>query len=134
MHIEQKIATQKILLLVGFFTLLSCIGFLFKLPPIFRSIDKEMHFLFYFFSSAFLNFLLVNGKVKKHLLVLVILGSFGYLIELLQEFSNTFFKKRIHGNFDIIDIKYNLIGLLLFSMLWFFYYVLARITKINNEI
>lgn len=37
-------------------------------------------------------------------------------------------------NFDIIDVKYNLKGLFLFSMLWFFYYVLARLTKINNEI
>lgn len=130
MHIEQKIATQKILLIVSFFTLVSCIGFLFKLPPIFRSIDKEMHFLFYFFSAAFLNFLFVNGKVIKHLVMLFLLGGFGYLIEIFQEFSNKFFKNRINGNFDIQDIEYNLKGLLLFSMLWFFYYIIVRILKI----
>lgn len=129
MKTDQKIPTQITFLTVSIFALLSVIGFLFKLPPVFRSIDKEMHFLFYFFSAAFLNFLLVNGKVIKHLVMLILLGGFGYLIEIFQEFSNTFFKKRIHGNFDIIDIKYNVQGLLLFSLLWFFYYALAKITK-----
>lgn len=123
LSLSQKIA------ITSAFALLSIIGLMLKLPVIFRSVDKEMHFLFYFFSAAFLNFLFVNGKVIKHLVMLILLGGFGYLIEIFQEFSNTFFKKRIHGNFDIIDIKYNVQGLLLFSLLWFFYYALAKITK-----
>jgi hypothetical protein len=124
LSLSQKIA------ITSAFALLSIIGLMLKLPVIFRSIDKEMHFLFYFFSAAFLNFLFVNGKVIKHLVILILLGGFGYLIEIFQEFSNKFFKKRIHGNFDIQDIEYNLKGLLLFSMLWFFYYIIVRILKI----
>jgi len=134
MYQPLNITPTKKIIIITIFALISVIGLMIKLPPIFRTIDKEMHFLFYFFSAAFLNFLFTNGKVIKHLVIIIFLGGFGYLIELLQEFSNTFFKKRIHGNFDIIDVKYNLKGLFLFSMLWFFYYVLARLTKINNEI
>ncbi len=134
MYQPLNIAPTKKIVTVTIFALISVIGLMIKLPSIFRTIDKEMHFLFYFFSAAFLNFLFTNGKVIKHLVIFIFLGGFGYLIELFQEFSNTFFKKRIHGNFDIIGVKYNLKGLLLFSMLWFFYYVLVRLTKINNEI
>jgi len=111
--------TKKIVI-VTFFGLFSIIGLMTKLPPIFRTIDKEMHFLFYFFGAAFLNLLFGNGKFFPHLIIFAFLLCFGFVIEHAQEYSNKFFSKRIHGNYDSEDIKYNLMGLVLFSSLWVF--------------
>jgi hypothetical protein len=115
-----NIPTSRKVLILTFFLLVSIIGLMIKLPPIFRSIDKEMHFLFFFFSAAFLNVLFGNGKVVPHIVIFIALLFFGYFIEHAQEFSNRFFAKRIHGNFDPEDLKYNIMGLSLFSVLWFF--------------
>lgn len=108
---------------IGILTLflgVNCLGLMVKLPPLFRNIDKEMHFLFFFFSAAFVNVLFGNGKVVPHVVIFIALLFFGYFIEHAQEFSNRFFAKRIHGNFDPGDLKYNVMGLTLFSVLWFF--------------
>jgi hypothetical protein len=115
-----NIPTSRKVLILTFFLLVSIIGLMIKLPPIFRSIDKEMHFLFFFFSAAFVNVLFGNGKVVPHVVIFIALLFFGYFIEHAQEFSNRFFAKRIHGNFDPEDLKYNIMGLSLFSVLWFF--------------
>jgi hypothetical protein len=125
---------SKKIVIVTIFTLVSVIGLMIKLPPIFRTIDKEMHFLFYFFSAAFLNLLFGNGKFLRHVLIFAFLLCFGYFIEHAQEYSNRFFSKRIHGNYDFADIKYNIMGLVLFSSLWIFSVVSHRIftTRLIN--
>ena len=51
------------------------------------------------------------------------------LIEFSQEYSNTLVNKRIHGRFNPVDLKYNLIGLTCFSVLWFTYYIIMQINK-----
>lgn len=93
-------------------------GFMIKLPSGFRHIDKELHSLFYFLAAAFFNLLFVKKSFIKHVVVFVLLYLFGAGIELAQEYSNRFFRNRIHGRYDPEDVQANLTGLLAFSAVW----------------
>jgi general stress protein CsbA len=99
----------------------SVVGFMIKLPRGFRHFDKELHAAFYFLAAAFLNVLFTNGKITRHILIFVILYLFSISIEYAQEYSNKFFRVRIHGRFDPEDLKYNLRGLIAYSLLWISY-------------
>ena len=91
----------------------SIIGFMIKLPKLFQPYGFQLHAIFYFFAT----FLLGMMYPKKWLLISICLLLFGVGIEIAQEFSNKITirlgGKAIHGNFDIHDIKYNVVGLLL---------------------
>jgi hypothetical protein len=101
--------------------ILSVVGFMMKLPSAFRHYDKELHAAFYFFAAGFLNVLFTNGKFTRHILIFVVLYVFSVSIEHAQEYSNRFFHTRIHGRYDPEDIKYNLRGLIAYSVLWILY-------------
>jgi hypothetical protein len=92
-----------------------------KLPSAFRHFDKELHAAFYFIAAGFLNILFTNGKFTRHILIFVALYIFSISIEYAQEYSNRFFHVRIHGRYDPEDVKYNLRGLIAFSLLWILY-------------
>jgi hypothetical protein len=109
--------------------LVSVYGFMIKLPREFRHIDKELHTAFYFFAAAFLNILFTNGKLARHVLIFAILYLFGMSIEYAQEYSNQFFRSRIHGRYDPEDIKYNLRGLIGYSVLWVCYRLAVLVYK-----
>jgi len=94
------------------------LGFMVKLPPVFRHMDKQLHATFYFIAAAFLNVLFAGTKIWKHVTIFIVLYLFGIAIEYAQEFSNKFYHKRIHGRFDPEDIQWNLKGLIAFSLLW----------------
>lgn len=80
--------------------------------------DKELHALFYFLAAAFINLLFANRKISIHILIFIALFLFGVAIEYAQAYSNTFFRVRIHGRFDIEDVVANTKGLLAFTILW----------------
>lgn len=92
------------------FIICSLIGFLVKLPRIFHHYDKELHALFYFFASIFLSLIFP----KRSFSISSFLVIFGVFIEFAQEYSNKIsmrmIGKAIHGRFDIQDVKYNLLG------------------------
>lgn len=111
------------ILLVLFFLIASIIGFMLKLPSVFRHFDKELHSAFYFLAAGFLNILFANGKPFRHILIFVILYLFGVTIEFAQEYSNSLFHSRIHGRYDPEDVKYNLKGLIAFSVIWICYII-----------
>lgn len=108
---------------------LSIFGFMIKLPLIFRHFDKELHFAFYFISSAFLNVIFINKKFLRHILIFSSLFLFGISIEVAQGYSNKFFHKRIHGRFDPQDIQSNLKGLIAFSILWILFVAFVAVYK-----
>ena len=110
-------AWQKILIVVACFGI-AIVGFMIKLPSGFRHIDKQLHAAFYFGAAAFLNVLFAGTKLVRHVLIFIVLYLFGMVIEYAQEYSNRFFRSRIHGRFDPEDIQSNLNGLLAFSLLW----------------
>ena len=97
---------------------IAIVGFMLKLPAMFRGMDKEMHAAFYFLAAAFLNILFAKRNLIIHACLFGFLYLFGYGIELAQEYSNKFFRKRIHGRFDPEDVASNLQGLLYFSAVW----------------
>ena len=107
--------------LVFIFLISSIVGFMIKLPSGFRHFDKELHATFYFLAAGFLNVLFTNGKFTRHILIFVILYVFSISIEYAQEYSNRFFRVRIHGRYDPEDVKYNLRGLIAYSVLWVLY-------------
>jgi len=107
----------KIFLTIIFF-IASIIGFMVKLPSGFRHSDKILHAAYYFIAAAFLNFLFSRKNILIHLLIFGCLYLFGVSIEYAQPWSNKFFHVRIHGRYDPEDIKYNLRGLMAFSVLW----------------
>jgi hypothetical protein len=113
---ELKLTVNQKLVLTFFCFSIAIVGFIIKLPFVFRHYDKELHSLFYFSAALFLNVLFV----KRHLIIFFSLLLFGVLIEFAQEYSNKFFRKRIHADFDKEDIYYNLKGLILFSIVWLF--------------
>lgn len=117
------------LLLTFVCTCAAIYGFMIKLPSGFRQIDKELHSLFYFSAAAFFNLLFVKRNFLKHSLVFVLLYLFGAGIEKAQEYSNRFFKVRIHGRYDPEDVQANLNGLLAFSLLWCVVVVLLLLFK-----
>ena len=104
--------------LVVLFISLSVIGYMVKLPSNFRHIDKELHSAFYFAAAAFLNLLFAKRNIIKHVVIFISLYLFGLAIEYAQEYSNKFFRRKIHGRYDIEDIQANLKGLVLFSICW----------------
>ncbi|MBW0162574.1 MAG: hypothetical protein HYI21_00180 [Sediminibacterium sp. Gen4] len=92
-----------------------------KLPSVFRHYDKELHSLFYFLAAAFLNVLFAKKRFTKHILIFAFLYLLGMSIEYAQEYSNQFFRKRIHGRYDKEDVLSNLKGLIAFSVVWVIY-------------
>ena len=108
---------QKILIIILFF-IAALVGFLVKLPSVFRHNDKELHALFYFLAAAFLNLLLAGSNIVRHIIIFLALYIFGIFIEYAQEYSNTFFHAHIHGRYDPKDVAYNLKGLVCFSVVW----------------
>lgn len=117
------------ILLMSFCFAIAIVGFMIKLPSAFRHFDKELHAVFYFIAAAFLNILFANKKIIIHLLIFTFLYFFGVVIEYAQEYSNKFFRKRIHGRYDIEDIQSNLKGLIAFSILWIVYVVILFVYK-----
>jgi hypothetical protein len=108
--------SKKWLLLFLFFT--SLVGFMIRLPAVFHHHDRALHFLFYCCASIFLNLLFAQNKLRVHALIFIALLLFGIGIEVFQELSNHLVHRKIHGNFDIIDIKYNTAGLIVGSIFW----------------
>lgn len=106
---------------------LSIAGFMVKLPSVFAGLDKELHFAFYFFASAFLSVILVKRSSLTYLACILLLFSFGVFIECAQEISNDIIGKRIHGKFDPEDIKYNTFGIFSYLFLWAHYKLLNKI-------
>jgi hypothetical protein len=95
---------------------LSVIGFMVRLPGVFRYYDKELHFLFYFIAAGILNMLFAEWKLSRHISIFAGLFIFGIGIELAQHFSNRLFHSRIHGHFDKEDMFFNFMGQSLFSL------------------
>ncbi len=114
--------TARILLTIGCFAI-AFVGFMVKLPGLFRGHDKELHTLFYFLAAGFLNVLFVKRNVAGHVLVFVLLYLMGMGIEYVQEYSNTYTGQRIHGRYDPEDVKANLNGLIYFSIVWVGYII-----------
>ena len=120
--------------LIVFFFTAAIAGFMIKLPAPLRKTDKECHALFFFLAAAFLNAVLQIKKPGKHLLVFCFLILFGIIIEISQDFSNHFFKRRIHGHFDPMDVKYDLAGAIAFSVVWLVWYGLKAIGKSGEKL
>jgi hypothetical protein len=106
------------ILIVSVCFICAVIGFLVKLPSVFRHADKEMHALFYFFAAAFLNILFNIKNPLKHIAVFVLLLLFGIGIEYAQDYTNKIFHVHFHGRPDPEDVKANIKGLLIFSGVW----------------
>lgn len=113
-----KISSSVKWFLVLLFVAVSIYGFMIKLPVPFRKMDKEMHAGYYFLAAAFLNLLFRNKNLFIHLLIFGLLYFFSMGIEHAQEYSNRFYRTRIHGRYDPEDMAWNLKGLLLFSAVW----------------
>ncbi len=122
-----KLTLNQKLILTFFCFSIAIVGFLIKLPSVFRHYDKELHSMFYCGAALFLNILFS----KRHLIIFLFLFLFGVAIEFSQEFSNKFFHKRIHGRFDREDVYSNLKGLILFSIIWLFVNYLFKNKKIS---
>lgn len=120
--------TTKIIVAVFCFGI-AIVGFMLKLPSMFRGMDKEMHAAFYFLAAAFLNILFAKRNLIIHAFIFGFLYIFGYAIELAQEYSNKFFHKRIHGRFDPEDVASNLQGLIYFSAIWIVYAAISLLVK-----
>jgi hypothetical protein len=114
-------ASQKIILTIVCFVV-ALIGFMVKLPSVFRHYDKELHTLFYFLAAGFLNVLFADNKLFRHILIFAALYIMSVSIEYAQEYSNTLMHKTIHGRYDPEDVKANLKGLIAFSALWLVYF------------
>ncbi|MEJ8844407.1 hypothetical protein WG954_18580 [Lacibacter sp. H375] len=108
---------------------IAIVGFMLKLPAMFRGMDKEMHAAFYFLAAAFLNILFAKRNFIIHAFIFGFLFMFGYAIELAQEYSNKFFNKRIHGRFDPEDVASNLQGLIYFSAIWVVYAAISLLVR-----
>ena len=116
------------LLMISFF------GFMLKLPSVFRHHDRELHFLFYLLTAIFFN--LIFGKEKLTYLVIIFFSLlfFGIGIEVLQELSNHISTKKIHGNFDPVDVFYNILGLIVATLFWGVSLMVKKIlTKLNDS-
>lgn len=111
------------LTLVIVLTALSFIGFMLKIPGPLQPYGFKLHAAFYFFASIFL----LGIFPKWHFLILIGLIFFGIAIEKFQSLSNSFFDRRIHGNFDPEDIKYNLYGIFLSFIPFYGFKILGKI-------
>jgi hypothetical protein len=110
--------------------ILSVIGFMIKLPSVFHHYDKELHAAFYFLAAGFLN-MLYGKNLTTHILIFFVLLGFGIAIESAQAYSNILLKKRIHGRFDIEDVKANAKGLIAFSIIWIPYLIFKPSRQID---
>ncbi len=124
-----KLSTWQKLFIAVFCFGIAIVGFMLKLPSMFRGMDKEMHALFYFLAAAFLNILFAKRNLIIHAIIFGFLYSFGYCIELAQEYSNKYFHKRIHGRFDPEDVASNLQGLIYFSAIWIVYATISFLIR-----
>lgn len=120
--------SSRILLLL-FLTFLSIVGFIIRLPGVFSHFDKELHALFYFCASIVLTLMFSNRWV----IICFGLLIFGILIEYAQAFSNKIsirlIGKRIHGNFDIEDVKFNTVGIFFGLIIFLGYRFLLKPNK-----
>jgi len=112
-----------------FLSIASIIGFMIRLPAVFHYHDKALHFLFYCCASIFLNLLFAQNKLRVHVLIFIALLLFGIGIEVFQELSNHLVHRKIHGNFDIVDIKYNTAGLIVGSIFWLGWLIIRKFLK-----
>jgi VanZ family protein len=100
-----------------------------RLPEVFHYHDKALHALFYFGATIILNLI----YPKRWIIIVISLATFGILIEFLQEYSNKVLihmgVKPIHGNFDIQDVKYNTIGLVIGTVCFFTIQFLIQIVN-----
>jgi hypothetical protein len=131
--------THRIVLTVLCFGI-ALVGFMVKLPPVFRHHDTELHTLFYFVAAVFLNVLFVKRNLVGHVLAFLLLYAMGVAIEYAQEYSNSLVTQRSHGRYDPEDIKANLEGLVYFSILWVgyiaMYYLIGskRLKTVKTEL
>lgn len=125
----KKVDIVIVLILVA----VSFIGFMLKLPAIFRHHDRELHFLFYLLISIFLNLIYAQKKIINHFIIFLVLLIFGVGIEISQELSNHIFHNRIHGNFDPVDLICNISGLIFASFFWFFYLIVNKFTANERD-
>lgn len=126
---ELKLTVSQKLILTFFFFLVTIVGFIIKLPHVFRHYDKELHSLFYFSAALFLNFLFV----KRHLIIFFSLFLFSVAIEFAQGYTKKIFPKLKHGNFDKEDLYFNLMGIILFSIIWIFISFLNYLYKKSSQ-
>ena len=119
---------QKITLTLFCFSI-AILGFMLKLPKVFRHHDKELHSMFYFAAALFLNVLFK----KRHLQIFIFLSLLGVAIEFVQEYSNKFWPPPKHGRFDIEDIFSNIKGLILFSIVWILINFISYLLKSDNK-
>jgi hypothetical protein len=127
-----KTKSNKLLILISLFILVF-LGFMLRLPAVFRGHDRELHFLFYLLFSLFLNLLFAQKKILNHVLIFFFLLLFGIGIEWMQEVSNKILNKKIHGRFDPEDVFFNVIGLLCASGFWFTYLNVNKILNSNKN-
>lgn len=112
--------TQKVIITI---LVLGCsvVGFMVKLPAMFRHHDREMHAAFYFMAAAFFTLLFAGRNFWIFIFIIAALAAFGVCIEYAQEYSNRLVLHPFHGRFDPEDVKYNIMGLLAFSAIWVLY-------------
>lgn len=116
-----RLSTAQKILITLFVLGCSVVGFMLKLPAMFRHHDQEMHAAFYFVAAAFFTLLFAGRNFWLHVFILVALAAFGVAIEYAQEYSNRLVRHPFHGRFDPEDVKYNIMGLLAFSGIWVIY-------------
>lgn len=129
-NIPEKI---KFLIVFACFTI-AVFCFMIKLPKPLRKIDTELHALFFFSASVFLNILFCVKKLNTHFLIFGMLFLFGALIEFTQDYSNIIFKKRIHGKFDPVDLIHDLAGIGSFTLIWFIYFIYQNNKRRSKEL
>ena len=112
-----KLTKSEIGLIMTLLTL-SFIGFIIKLPSVFRHHDSELHFLFYLLTAIFFYFIFGKNRMSNHIVIFFLLLIFGIGIEVMQELSNHLLPKKIHGKFDPKDVFYNLLGLIAATLFW----------------
>lgn len=112
---------------------LSFIGFIIKLPSVFGRHDSELHFLFYLLTAIFFYMIFGKNRMTNHIIIFILLLIFGIGIEVMQELSNHLFHKKIHGNFDPLDVFYNLLGLIVATLFWGVSLLIKKIiSNLNN--
>jgi|LakMenEpi03Aug12_release.lakeMendotaPanAssembly.Ray.scaffolds.fasta_scaffold948124_2 ABC-type iron transport system FetAB permease component len=128
-----KLTKSEIGLIMTLLTL-SFIGFIIKLPSVFRHHDSELHFLFYLLTAIFFYFIFGKNRMSNHIVIFFLLLIFGIGIEVMQELSNHLLPKKIHGKFDPKDIFYNLLGLVAATVFWGVSLLVKKmINTIENE-
>jgi ABC-type iron transport system FetAB permease component len=128
-----KLTKSEIGLIMTLLTL-SFIGFIIKLPSVFRHHDSELHFLFYLLTAIFFYFIFGKNRMSNHIVIFFLLLIFGIGIEVMQELSNHLLPKKIHGKFDPKDVFYNLLGLVAATVFWGVSLLVKKmINTIENE-